>query len=113
MSGDWRRLHRVCGVSSGSPENHWIPWLIHKAKTEEPKMEVQQHQTGLTGDFLNLLLAIFLERFRGLSFWNLVGDVCMNPSWLLTVYFGTPNMFITLWFGFIYGTNPPLGTLIT
>jgi hypothetical protein len=31
---------------------------------------------------------------------------------LLTVYFGTPNMFITLWFGFHYGTNPPLGTLI-
>jgi hypothetical protein len=23
--------------------------LIHKAKTEEPKMEVQQHRTGLTG----------------------------------------------------------------
>jgi hypothetical protein len=22
MSGDWRRLHRVRGVSSGSPENH-------------------------------------------------------------------------------------------
>jgi hypothetical protein len=31
---------------------------------------------------------------------------------VLTVYFGTPNMFITLWFGFDYGTNPPLGTLI-
>jgi hypothetical protein len=31
---------------------------------------------------------------------------------MLTVYFGTPNMFITLWFGFDYGTNPPLGTLI-
>jgi hypothetical protein len=31
---------------------------------------------------------------------------------LLTAYFGTPNMFITLWFGFDYGTNPPLGTLI-
>jgi hypothetical protein len=31
---------------------------------------------------------------------------------LLTVYFGTPNMFITLWFGFDYGTNLPLGTLI-
>jgi hypothetical protein len=31
---------------------------------------------------------------------------------VLTVYFGTPNMFITRWFGFIYGTNPPLGTLI-
>jgi hypothetical protein len=22
MSGDWRRLHRVRGVSGGSPENH-------------------------------------------------------------------------------------------
>jgi hypothetical protein len=31
---------------------------------------------------------------------------------VLTVYFGTPNMFITLWFGFDYETNPPLGTLI-
>jgi hypothetical protein len=28
------------------------------------------------------------------------------------VYFGTPNMFITLWFGFDYGTNPPLCTLM-
>jgi hypothetical protein len=51
MSGDWRRLHRVCGVSSGSPENHWVPWLIHKAKTEEQKTEVQQHRTGLTGGY--------------------------------------------------------------
>jgi hypothetical protein len=33
-------------------------------------------------------------------------------GYLLTVYFGTPSMFITLWFGFDYGTNPPLGTLI-
>jgi hypothetical protein len=49
MSGDWRRLHRVHGVSSGSPENHWVPWLIHKAKTEEPKTVLQQLQTGLTG----------------------------------------------------------------
>jgi hypothetical protein len=49
MSGDWRRLQRVRGVSSGSPEDHWVPWLIHKAKTEEPKTEVQQHRTGLTG----------------------------------------------------------------
>jgi hypothetical protein len=31
---------------------------------------------------------------------------------LLTVYFGAPSMFITLWFGFDYETNPPLGTLI-
>jgi hypothetical protein len=50
MSGDWRRLHRVCRVSSGSPENHWVPWLIHKAKTEEPKTVLQQLQTGLTGE---------------------------------------------------------------
>jgi hypothetical protein len=31
---------------------------------------------------------------------------------MLTVYFGTPNMFITLRFGIDYGTNPPLNTLI-
>jgi hypothetical protein len=49
MSGDWRRLHRVREVCSGSPENHWVPWLIHKAKTKEPKTEVQQHRTGLIG----------------------------------------------------------------
>jgi hypothetical protein len=49
MSGDWRRLHRVREVSGGSSENHWVLWLIHKAETEEPKMEVQQHQTSLTG----------------------------------------------------------------
>jgi hypothetical protein len=42
MSGDWRRLHQVRGVSSGSPENHWVPWLIHKAKTKEPKRVLQQ-----------------------------------------------------------------------
>jgi hypothetical protein len=31
---------------------------------------------------------------------------------MLTVYFGTPSMFITLCFGFDYGTNPLLCTLI-
>jgi hypothetical protein len=51
MSGGWWRLHRVHGVSSGLPGNHWIPWLIHKAKTEEPKTVLQQHQTGLTGGY--------------------------------------------------------------
>jgi hypothetical protein len=48
MSDDWQRLHRVRGVSSGSPETHWVPWLIHKAKTEEPNTVLQQLQTGLT-----------------------------------------------------------------
>jgi hypothetical protein len=51
MSGDWRRLHRVRRVSSGSPKNHWVPWLIHKAKTEEAKTEMQQLQTGPTGGY--------------------------------------------------------------
>jgi hypothetical protein len=50
MSGDWQRLHRVRGVSGGSPENNWVPWLIHKAQTEEPKTVLQQLQTGLTGE---------------------------------------------------------------
>jgi hypothetical protein len=36
-------------VSDGSPENHWVPWLIQKAKTKEPKTVLQQCQTGLTG----------------------------------------------------------------
>jgi hypothetical protein len=35
MSGDWKRLRRVRRVSSGSPENYWVPWLIHKAKSED------------------------------------------------------------------------------
>jgi hypothetical protein len=51
MSGDRQRLHRVHGVSGGTPENHWVPWLIHKPKIEEPKKVLQQCQTGLTGGF--------------------------------------------------------------
>jgi hypothetical protein len=35
MSGDWRRLHRVRGVSSGSPENHWVTRLSHKTETKD------------------------------------------------------------------------------
>jgi hypothetical protein len=35
MSGDWRRLHRVRGVCSGSPENHWVTQLIHKTEAED------------------------------------------------------------------------------
>jgi hypothetical protein len=49
MSGDWRRLRRVRRVSGGSPENHWVPWLIYKDKIEESKTVLQQCQTGLTG----------------------------------------------------------------
>jgi hypothetical protein len=35
MSDDWRRLHRVPGVSSGSPENHWVTRLSHKTEAED------------------------------------------------------------------------------
>jgi hypothetical protein len=47
---------------------------------------------------------------------KIIGSIFLAPRptrWsLLTMYFGTPSLFITLWFGFDYGTNPPLGTLI-
>jgi hypothetical protein len=35
MSGDWRRLHRVRGVCSGSPDNHWVTRLSHKTEAED------------------------------------------------------------------------------
>jgi hypothetical protein len=35
MSGDWRRLHQVRGVCGGSPENHRVTQLSHKAEAED------------------------------------------------------------------------------
>jgi hypothetical protein len=35
MSGNWRRLHRVRGVCSGSTENHWVTQLSHKIEAED------------------------------------------------------------------------------
>jgi hypothetical protein len=35
MSGDWRRLHQVHGVCSGSPENHRVTQLSHKAEAKD------------------------------------------------------------------------------
>jgi hypothetical protein len=35
MSGDWRRLHWVRGVCSGSPENHWVTRLSQKTEAED------------------------------------------------------------------------------
>jgi hypothetical protein len=35
MSGDRRRLHQVCGVCGGSPENHRVTRLSHKAEAED------------------------------------------------------------------------------
>jgi hypothetical protein len=34
MSGDWRRLHQVRGICSGSPANHWVTRLSHKTEAE-------------------------------------------------------------------------------
>jgi hypothetical protein len=34
MSGDWRRLHRVRGAYSGSPEDHWVTRLSHKIEAK-------------------------------------------------------------------------------
>jgi hypothetical protein len=48
MSDDWGRLHRVHEVSSGSPENHLVPWLVHKAKAKDRR---KQHQAGLTSGY--------------------------------------------------------------
>jgi hypothetical protein len=39
----------------------------------------------LFGDFQSHFLAIFLELFQDLSLWDLVGDVCMNPSWYFSL----------------------------
>jgi hypothetical protein len=35
MSGDWKRLRQVRGVYGGSPENHWVTRLSHKAEAED------------------------------------------------------------------------------
>jgi hypothetical protein len=35
MSGDWRRLHQVPEVCGGSPENHRVTRLSHKAEAED------------------------------------------------------------------------------
>jgi hypothetical protein len=33
--GDWRRLHQVRGVCGGSPENHRVTRLSHRAEAED------------------------------------------------------------------------------
>jgi hypothetical protein len=39
----------------------------------------------LFGGFRSPFLVIFLEQFRDLSLGDLVGDVCMNPSWFFSI----------------------------
>jgi hypothetical protein len=35
MSGDWRSLHQVRGFCGGSPENHRVTRLSHKAEAKD------------------------------------------------------------------------------
>jgi hypothetical protein len=60
---------------------------------------------------LLLFFLFFLNSFFYSSFFMFLWTFKQHST-LLTVYFSTPNMFITLWFGFDYRTNPPLGTLM-
>jgi hypothetical protein len=49
MSGDWRRLHQVRGVCGGSPENHWVTRLSHKAEAEDRAWLSGQNQSDRFG----------------------------------------------------------------
>jgi hypothetical protein len=50
-SHEWRSAEATLSLRGFQwfTTNHWVPWLIYKAKTEEPKTELQQLQTGVTG----------------------------------------------------------------
>jgi hypothetical protein len=50
MSGDWRRLHQVCGVCGGSPENLRVTRLSHKAEAEHRTWLSGQNQPGRFGE---------------------------------------------------------------
>jgi hypothetical protein len=78
---------------------------------------------GTPSNYRKEMLTFEVVGFRG-AYHAILGRPCyakfmavpnytyLKMKMLLTVYFGAPSMFITLWFGFDYGTNPPLGTLI-
>jgi hypothetical protein len=50
MSGDWRRLHQVRGVCGGSPENHRVTRLSHKAEDEDQAWLSSQNQPNRFGE---------------------------------------------------------------
>jgi hypothetical protein len=50
MSGDWRRLHHIRGVCGGSPENHWVTQLSHKANAEDWAWLSGQNRLDLFGE---------------------------------------------------------------
>jgi hypothetical protein len=51
MSGDWQRLHQVRGVCGGSPENHRVTRLSHKAEAEDRAWLSSQNQPDRSDRF--------------------------------------------------------------
>jgi hypothetical protein len=53
MSGDWRRLHQFRGVCGGSPENHRVTRLSHKAEAKDraclTSLENRSDRFGVAG----------------------------------------------------------------
>jgi hypothetical protein len=49
-SGDWRRLHQVRGVCGGSPENHQVTRLTHKAEAEDRAWLSSQNRPDRFGE---------------------------------------------------------------
>jgi hypothetical protein len=50
MCGDWRRLHQVRGVCGGSPENHRVTRLSHKAEAEDQAWLLGQNRPDRFGE---------------------------------------------------------------
>jgi hypothetical protein len=50
MSGDRQRLHQVCGVYGGSPENRRVTRLSHKAEAEDRAWLSGQNQLDRFGE---------------------------------------------------------------
>jgi hypothetical protein len=55
MSGDWRRLHQVRGVCGGSPENHRVTRLSHKAEAEDQAWPSGQNRPDWFGELVRLV----------------------------------------------------------
>jgi hypothetical protein len=50
MSGDWRSLHEVRGVCGGSPKNHRVTRLSHKAEDEDRAWLSSQNRPNRFGE---------------------------------------------------------------
>jgi hypothetical protein len=89
--------------------------LANKNRTPVREQFLDTHRQDQDGDTCNVINARRTgntEARAAAGYHPRQGGRYDSHEDLLTVYFGTPSMFITLWFGFDYGTNPPLGMLI-